>query len=29
MKEVTKDPSLRDPKKIAHVFMEATKEKIK
>jgi hypothetical protein len=25
MKEVAKDPSLRDPKKIGHIFMRETK----
>jgi hypothetical protein len=28
MKEVAKDPSLRDPKKIGHIFTKETKEKL-
>jgi hypothetical protein len=29
MKEVAKDPSLRDPKKIGHHFTKETKEKLR
>jgi hypothetical protein len=29
MKEVAKDPSLRDPEEIGHIFMEETKEKLR